>query len=201
MKKVIRYGVFETNSSSSHSITVMKNDSNSKWRKEEDIPMDEKEIRSALEKMLFVWGIVTADECPLLKSEIRNAQDIEDEIERGEYMEYIWSKKKSLAEKREVLIKECKKVQDFDEKEVRALMIESEKNPYDHLLCTRYFNEDCLNDCTCYFDLEKLYNELGLNYHKNSMEEFAQALFDENVYFLTEEGFYGGWWHIKKYIF
>ena len=96
MKKVIRYGVFETNSSSSHSITVMKHDLNSKWRDEKDIPWEEKEIRSPVEKMLFVWGIVTADECYLLQREMQNIEDIEDELERDEYVAYIESKKQKI---------------------------------------------------------------------------------------------------------
>lgn len=201
MKKVIRYGVFETNSSSSHSITVKKRDLKAKWREEKDIPWEEKEIRSAVEKMLFVWGIVIADEFEILRCELQNVEDIDDEIERAEYLEYVESKKQDLIDRREALIRECKKVQDFDENEVRALMIEGEEYPYDHILCCRYFNEDCLNDCTCCFDLGRLYKELGLNKHKNSIEEFAQALFDERIYFLTKEGFYGGFWHIEKYVY
>ena len=201
MKKVIRYGVFETNSSSSHAITVMKHDLNSKWRDEKDIPWEEKEIRSPVEKMLFVWGIVTADECYLLQREMQNIEDIEDELERDEYVAYIESKKQKIIENREALIRECKKVQDFDENKVRDLMIEGENNPYYHPLCLRYFNEDCLADCTCYFDLGKLYKELGLDEDKNSIEEFAQALFDESIYFLTEEGFYGGFWGIDKLVY
>ena len=50
-------------------------------------------------------------------------------------------------------------------------------------------------------NMDRLYAELDLDSNENSVEEFAQALFNENVYFLTEEGFYGGWWHIRRSIF
>lgn len=201
MKRVIRYGVFETNSSSSHSITVMEKDPKGLWRAEKDIPGDEKEIRSAVEKMLFVWGIITASKFEYLRHATRWAQATKNKVEREESLLSIEKEKQELIDMRETLIRECKKVQIINESEVRSLMIEGEERPFNHSLCCRYFNEDCLDDCTCCMNMDRLYAELNLDSNENSVEEFAQALFDENVYFLTEEGFYGGWWHIRRSIF
>ena len=201
MKKVIRHGVFETNSSSSHSVSLKYKSDKEEWRKSKEICYEEKELRSAKEKMLLVWGIFTEEKFTTLNWDIQNADDIDDENERKAYLEEMEASRQEYVNIRETLIRECKKVQPIDEEEVRNLMIEAENEPCHHHLCCRYFNEDCLADCTCWCSWNSLYRDLGLNYRKDSVEDFARALFNPNVYFLTEEGFYGGYWYIEKNIF
>ena len=201
MKKVIRHGVFETNSSSSHAVSLMIKDKAEEWRKESEISGEEKEIRSPLEKMLFAWGIFTEEKFKILNWDIQNADDIADEAERKAYLEELEEKRLQYVNVRETLIRECKKVQPINETEVRNLMIEAENEPWHHHLCCRYFNEDCLDECTCWCSWDSLYSDLDLDSSEDSVEDFARALFKDDVYFLTEEEFYGGYWYIDKYIF
>ena len=122
MKRIVRYGVFETNSSSSHSITIKKKDANTSWRKKEDIPGDEKEIRSPVEKMFMVWGLVVEEFFTLLVREKNEAMEIEDEVERSGILEQIDKRYQKLVADRESFISECKKVQEIKEDAVREFM-------------------------------------------------------------------------------
>lgn len=201
MKRIVRYGVFETNSSSSHSITIKKKDANTSWRKKEDIPGDEKEIRSPVEKMFMVWGLVVEEFFTLLVREKNEAMEIEDEEERSGILEQIDKRYQKLVANRESFISECKKVQEIKEDAVREFMERAEEEPFNHDLCCRFFNEDCLDECTCGYDLYRVYKELGLDYYKDDIATLAKALFDENVYFVTCEEWFGGCWDIDKYIF
>lgn len=68
MKKVIRQSVFETNSSSTHAVTIKRKNADEKWRTAEELANvntdedltygEEREVRSAYEKMMLVWGII-----------------------------------------------------------------------------------------------------------------------------------------------
>lgn len=194
MKQVIRHGVFETNSSSSHAVSLCRKKSNEKWRTEEEIPEEEKEIRSAYEKMLYVWNII----CRELNS---------DEL-------YDWEKKESFVVRPRVKAKldayhriffeELTLVQSFDsveaDKEMDYCIMHAHHDP----LCCRFFNEDVLADCTCGITMNKIAKFLGVTSPLNSEEgkrEFAKKLFSDDIYFRTEEGWYGGCWTITQKIF
>ena len=193
MKRVIREGIFETNSSSTHAVSVKQKKAGEPWRKEEDIPYSEKEIRSPYEKMLFTWGIVCADfyDFLLFAREEENMEDrIREETERHETL-------------KKILLEECAKHADFDREDTLAEMDESTEKGYAHCLCCRYFNEDTLDECTCGLSLSELCRSVGAPYPLDAkdLRDFAEKLFDPGIYFVTKEGFYGGYWDIEQKIF
>lgn len=193
MKRVIREGIFETNSSSSHAVSVKRKEEQEAWRSEEEISYSEKEIRSPYEKMLFAWGIICADHASFLLF----AQD-----KKG-MEELVKEKTEEHEALKQVLLEECAKLCAFNREEALALMNEGTENGYDHHLCCHYFNEDVLDECTCGLTLSSLRHDLDVPVFMCSedLHNFAKALFSPDVYFVTEEGFFGGYWDIERKIF
>lgn len=207
MREVIRRGIFETNSSSSHAVTICRKAPDEAWRTEEEIAgkkaddytgCGKKEIRSAYEKMLFVWGIECEDHYLVVPYQALD-EDITDEQRR--VREFAIETHESL---KCALLDECAKVAAFDREKAASLMDDCTLHGYNHPLCCRYFNEDVLDECTCGMSVEKIAEFLGLDGYGCSddyMHEFAVRLFADDVYFTTREGFYGGCWYIDHVIF
>ena len=72
MKIVKRAGVFETNSSSTHAVSLRIKPKGEPWRKESSIPAEEREIRSRKEKFFFLMGLinVVSYEAPWIEEEL-----------------------------------------------------------------------------------------------------------------------------------
>lgn len=194
MKQVIRHGVFETNSSSSHAVSLCRKKSNEKWRTEAEIPEEEKEIRSAYEKMLFVWNFI----CRELNSDEFYEYDSESSFVVRPHV------KAELDAYRRIFFEELVLVQSFDPVEAEEEMNYCIMHAHADTLCCRFFNEDVLADCTCHITLKKIANFLGVKNPLNCDEgkrELAQKLFADDFYFRTEEGWFGGWWSITQKIF
>ena len=72
MKIVKRVGVFETNSSSTHAVSLRIKGADEAWRSEKEIPEEEREIRSRKEKYFFLMGLinVVSYEAPWIEEEL-----------------------------------------------------------------------------------------------------------------------------------
>lgn len=211
MKKVIRQSVFETNSSSTHAVTIKRKNADEKWRTAEEIANvntdedltcgEEREVRSAYEKMMLVWGIICEEDFEVLGNE-----DFEDEDpEIVEEMKEIREETKANHEQfKNILLEECAKVAEFDKAETLTEMDDCTAHAYNHRLCCRFFNEDVLDCCTCCMSFSKIAKFLGVDPEDTGAEnerEFAKRLFAEEIYFVVKEGFFGGSWYINHNIF
>lgn len=210
MKEVIRRGLFETNSSSTHAVTIRRKAPDEAWRTEEEIAgkkaddytfCGRKEIRSAYEKMLLVWGIECEDHYLVVPYQALDDDDDESTEQEKQVRAYAIEVHERF---KNHLLDECAKVADFDREETLRLMDDCTRHGYNHPLCCRYFNEDVLDDCTCGLSVRRIADFLGLDGDdpdERYGREFAKRLFSDDVYFVTREGFYGGCWHIGEVIF
>ena len=207
MKEVIRQGIFETNSSSSHAVTIKRKRPGEPWRTERQIAggatkdytlCSEKEIRSPYEKMMLVWGIECEDIAWLtvVQEEDGGADD-----EAREARLFAMTVHERF---RDALLDECAKVAAFDRAEALELMDDCTQHGYSHPLCCRFFNEDVLDECTCGMSIGTIARFLHMDsdrFDDAYYREFAGRLFAEDVYFVTGEGYYGGCWYIDRVIF
>lgn len=211
MKRIIRQSIFETNSSSSHAVTIKRKKADENWRTAKQIAggdseddftyCKEREVRSAYEKMMLVWGIICEEDFEVLAND-----DFEDEnVELAEEMKKIREDTKAEHEKfKNILLEECAKVADFNKNEALAEMDDCTAHAYNHPLCCRFFNEDVLDCCTCCMSFSKMAKFLGVDPDDTgelNEREFARCLFAEDIYFVVKEGFYGGSWYIDRNIF
>ncbi len=180
MKQVIRHGVFETNSSSTHSVSICRKKAAEEWRDETQIPDDQKEIRTAYDKMLFVWNIV----CLYYHSDY-------DCIPNRRSMKHIKPEVKAiLNEYRRVFFEELSLVQKFDIEEANELMDDCMIYANEHPLCCRYCEQNTLIWCNCKITLKKMVRFLHTKKTLNTEEgkrRLARKLFSENIYFIIKE--------------
>ncbi|MBO5789240.1 MAG: hypothetical protein J6R42_04770 [Clostridia bacterium] len=197
MKIVRRNGVFETNSSSTHAVTLCTKKPNEAWRDEKDIPSEEREVRSAQEKLVLVFGFIE-----LIRQEMKCwDMDIFDSVEEGEAR--IKELNSFFERAKSILIRVCCEVSGIGEDEIRALLHKAKEWSGSAPICNRFFNEDVLDTCTCHFCyMDAVMNLLGGELAtKSQIEEAARRLFDENVYFLIKEEWFGGIWTLEQSIF
>ncbi len=196
MKRIIRESVFETNSSSTHAVTIKRKQPDEKWRNISEMYNSEREIRSPLEKMLFTWAFECYD---FQACEIAWAiNDDTDEETAKEYKEALQEATQGHNLFKRVLLEECGKYQIFNHEEALALMNNAEMDSYNHPVCCRYFCNDVLDYCTCNIDLFEIgYFLLGRHFRgvyetEDGTRLFAEKLFDKNVYYLLKENNLGG---------
>lgn len=206
MKEVVRQSMFETNSSSSHAVSIRRKKADEQWRTAKNIAAtdtdnyvncDEKEIRSAYEKMMLVWGLECEDHYLVVPYQCLD--EVSDEAK--EFRDHAVASHERF---KNILLDECAKVQAFNKVEAVELMDDCTMHGYAHRLCCRFFNEDVLDECTCGLSIGKIAEFLGLNsndFGEKFEREFARRIFADDVYFVTKEGFCGGCWHINKVIF
>ena len=188
MKRVIRYGVFETNSSSTHSMSLCFKGENEEWRKEKEIPEEEREVRSPLHKFFVITGLLEQ-----YQYQIENDYDIK-------YKQPLLNQIKVF---KEFLAEEFKNI-GGNINEYNGHIEDLRKSGCKDFLCDTYFNHSPLCDCDCSLSLFKNLKKV-LQVKQNSDEEFKKAakiFFNPNVYFHLEEGWFGGApWYIDEKIF
>lgn len=199
MKKVIRQGVFETNSSSTHSVVLLEKDLNQKWRETSEIPTDEREIRTPLNKLYMTLGLLDhqvdqykcSHGCYHMSDE-ELASDTE-----------LFELEKEINLFKEVLIRKYFEKFEGDTEKIMEEIDKSKENYTYSYHCLRFFNEDVLIDCNCGLDsFWGLYKALKVDYpDKEEFEKAADYLFKPNVYYLLKEGWRGGIWYIDEAIF
>lgn len=172
MKKVIREGVFETNSSSTHSV-VLKKKTNEKPEEESTL-----ELHTPFFKTLFLIGLFNH----ALKYE-SFSEDFEDEeldgddlfneileengIEPSEdYSNVKGNFDKYLCEKfKNAVINEYITSQGITKEEFDKAFNESEFTYEGRCECRDFFDDDVLSDCTCQFDgFYAISSAFGLSY-------------------------------------
>ena len=144
MKRVIREGVFETNSSSTHTVSYVKKkgdgaDKGSSY-----------ELHSAFAKMMFLIGLCeNASQIPVYYEE-----DMDD-ILREMYPDgdIPVMSDKDLCEKFLLAVKEeYMKEENIDSKELEKRILESDFSYEGKCLCRDFFEDDVLDICTCPFE-------------------------------------------------
>ena len=151
MKKVIREGVFETNSSSTHSV-VFK-------RRKSDLPEKESsyELHTPFVKTLFVIGLYShairptcfSREEDLAMVKNGNFEDYYDDMQQFYTDEY----NKGICEKfKDAVINEYITLSGITSEEFDRQFNESNFTYDRRCYCANFFEQDVLNDCTCPFD-------------------------------------------------
>ncbi len=159
MKRVIREGVFETNSSSTHSVvfkkkTVDKADKDSSY-----------ELHSPLAKTLFLIGLINKAE------QYSYSYDDNDEA----FLKQNLLFHKNLCEKfKTAVVEEYLRITNSTEEEFQKDFEESQFVCNGKCLCHYFFDDDVLNDCTCpFFGYIGIATELNLC-ALSSSEDFAK---------------------------
>ena len=190
MKIVRRCGVFETNSSSTHAVTFCQKNEDKPWRPEDDIPADEREIRSPMEKLIFLLGI--------MQHAIENISD-----EAGTKKSYYLTQVEQDFAMAKTIFTEVGIKEKGISEHALALATEDDSSPCGTDLCSRYFNRGPLSDCDCGLcHAERIYPIIGGKHPtKERLEQAAREFYDDNAYFLLTEGWYGGRWYIEQSVF
>ena len=151
MKKVIREGVFETNSSSTHSVVFKK--------KKNDLPDNDAsyELHSPFAKTMFLIGLYNhaVRFSPFYEEEngkTVTANDYADWYENvGEFYEQLHCK--NLCKKfKNAVIEEYKSMSNITQEQFEKDFNESIFTCDGRCLCRDFFDDDVLNDCTCPFE-------------------------------------------------
>ncbi len=136
MKKVIREGVFETNSSSSHSVVLKKKENDNV---DEDASY---EIRTPLAKTMFLIGLYTS-----IKEDSHYGEDGEDD----EYAHYEIESEGVLIKFIKIIIEEYIAMSNITEEEFKKQYHESKFTYQGRCHCSNFFEEGALIDCDCSF--------------------------------------------------
>ena len=175
MKRVIREGVFETNSSSNHAVFIK--------RKKSDKKIPGYAVVKPYDKMLFMWGLICCSydgsciECFSNEEEgqfhLNESTDIDAECENF----------------KKILIEECLKYKKFNVKKVEEIMNEGYgTRDSDRFTCNKFFYEGLLDDCTCFFEIDDIANFMNIenfDYSEQKFRELVQKFFaDKDVYIL-----------------
>ena len=144
MKKVIREGVFETNSSSTHTVSFVRKET------EERDKESSCELRSAFAKMMFLIGLCeNASRIPVYFEE-----DMDEALaEMYPEGEIPLMSDKDVCEKFLLAVKEeYMKEENIDEGELEKRIAESDFSYEGKCHCSNFFDDDVLIECTCPFD-------------------------------------------------
>ncbi len=133
MKKIIREGVFETNSSSSHSVVLKKKENDNV---DEDASY---EIRTPLAKTLFLIGLYTS-----IKEDSCYDED-------DEYAHYEIESEDVLIKFIKLVIEEYISMSNITEEEFKKQYHESNFTYQGRCHCSNFFEEGALIDCDCSF--------------------------------------------------
>ena len=190
MKRVIREGVFETNSSSTHAVVFKKREG------KETEKNSSREIHTAFGKTAFLIGLINYAE--LYDHSEFIEPDLTSIIESfGEHwhesMLSIFKKEdpKILCAKfKNAVIKEYLAQSGLTFEEFEAKLSQSDFARVKKFTCEHFFQEGCLNDCTCPFEgFSGIARELSLTY-LSTEEEFKEKakkyLSDDYIFTLTE---------------
>ena len=190
MKRVIREGVFETNSSSTHAVVFKKREG------KETEKNSSREIHTAFGKTAFLIGLINYAELydhsefiePDLTSIIESfGEDWHDSmlsIFKKEDPKILCAKFKA-AVINEYLAQSGLSYEAFEQK-----LAQSEFARVKKFTCAYFFTEGCLDDCTCPFEgFRGIARELSLTY-LSTEEEFKEKakkyLSDDYIFTLTE---------------
>ena len=183
MKKVIREGVFETNSSSTHSVSF-------KRKTQKTANKDSSyELHSPLSKILFFIGLCNHAELydqqyenypTFTEEEIKEL--FEEPFPTNEIDNANWPSNKDILDKfKDALIQEYMRMENISYQEFEKRYNESEFTCDGKCFCHYFFDDDVLNDCTCSLDgyssiifTLELYDLNTEEDYKNKAKEFLK---------------------------
>ena len=156
MKKIIREGVFETNSSSTHSVVFKKKTDNSVDKS------SSYEIHTPWGKTLFLIGLINyaetysdneSDEKTMTLEEVRERFGEDWTQEMAEIVFNINNDNKTICQKfKNAVIEEYKSMSNITQEQFEKDFNESIFTCDGRCLCRDFFDDDVLNDCTCPFE-------------------------------------------------
>ena len=166
MKRVIREGVFETNSSSTHTVSFVKKEGDGADKD------SSYELHSAFAKMMFLIGLCeNAATMPVYFEE-----DIE-EIKNRMYPDgnIPPMSDKDICEKfLDIVKEEYMSEENIDRGELEKRIMESNFSCDGKCLCSNFFDDDVLIECTCPFEgYSGIVNTLEL-YHLYTEEDYRK---------------------------
>ncbi len=148
MKRVIREGVFETNSSSTHSVSfVRKGDGN----RDDEASY---ELRSPLSKLMFLIGLIeNANRCEYYDDENEIIDDIPDlYVDQDEDILPLNSLVNICKNFLNAVKEEYMSIEGIDESEMYKRIAESPFSYEGKCRCRDFFENDVLDECSCIFD-------------------------------------------------
>jgi hypothetical protein len=196
MKKVIREGVFETNSSSTHAVVFKK--------KKSDSPDNDSsyELHSPFMKTLFFIGLCTHADLYVKDYE----EDCEYDLKQTDSNEkvVVEGPKSQCSRFMSALINEYVKMSNITQEEFEKQFNESVFTWDGECQCRNFFDDDVLCDCTCPFDgYYQITAELGLN-QLTTDEEFAakaKEFLSDDFKFVLQEYWQGCCLITKKEVY
>ena len=160
MKKVIREGVFETNSSSTHAVVFKK--------KKGDSPDNDSsyELHSPFMKTLFFIGLCTHADLYVKDYE----EDCEYDLKQTDSNEkvVVEGPKSQCSRFMSALINEYVKMSNITQEEFEKQFNESVFTWDGECQCRNFFDDDVLCDCTCPFD----------GYYQSAPLNFGSSLYN-----------------------
>lgn len=196
MKKVIREGVFETNSSSTHAVVFKKKNGSS--------PDNDSsyELHSPFMKTLFFIGLCTHADLYVKDYE----EDAEYDLKQTDSNEkvVVEGSKSQCSRFMSALINEYVKMSNITQEEFEKQFNESVFTWDGECQCRNFFDDDVLCDCTCPFDG---YYQISSHFKLNELttdEEFtakAKEFLSDDFKFVLQEYWQGCCLITKKEIY
>ena len=187
MKRVIREGVFETNSSSTHSVSFV--------RREDSNPDEESsyELHSPLSKLIFLIGLI--ENARRSERYYDGEEDIIDEIpdlyvDMDEDILPLNSLLNICKNFLNAVKDEYMSIEGIDEEEMNKRIAESPFSCEGKCLCRNFFEDDVLDECNCPFDsyygiVDTL--ELSSLYTAEAFRKKAKAFLSNEYKFVLKE--------------
>ena len=197
MKKVIREGVFETNSSSTHAVVFKK--------KKGDSPDNDSsyELHSPFMKTLFFIGLCTHADFYVKDYEEDAEYEVKSESPQNEKI-VVEGPKSQCSRFMSALINEYTKMSGITQEEFEKQFNESVFTWDGECQCRNVFDDDVLCDCTCPFDgYYQIATELKLNELTTDEEYLAKAkeFLSDDFKFVLQEYWQGCCLITKKEIY
>ena len=196
MKKVIREGVFETNSSSTHAVVFKK--------KNGSAPDNDSsyELHSPFMKTLFFIGLCTHADLYVKDYEEDAEYDLKQTDSNGKIV--VEGAKSQCSRFMSALINEYVKMSNVTQEEFEKQFNESVFTWDGECQCRNFFDDDVLCDCTCHFDG---YYQISSQFKLNELttdEEFAakaKEFLSDDFKFVLQEYWQGCCLITKKEIY